>query len=84
MFGKNRNVVRIMFTLQKGFLFEATYFTDGDRFLEELAEKYNKSEVDNALSGAPNNITMSIVYYPEINEFNGIKNGRVVIKRYMC
>ena len=84
VFGKNRNLVRIMFTLQKGFLFEATYFTDGDRFLEELAEKYNKSEVDNALNGAPNNITMSIVYYPEINEFNGRKNVRVVIKRYMC
>lgn len=83
IFGKNRNVVRIMFRLKNGFLFEATYFTEGDVFAAELEEKYGKIEVENAFSGRDNNIKMSVVYYPDLNEFNGRKSLRVIIRRYM-
>ena len=83
IFGKNRNVVRIMFRLKNGFPFEATYFTEGDVFAAELEEKYGKTEVENAFSGRNNNIKMSVVYYPDINEFNGRKSLRVIIRRYM-
>lgn len=83
IFGKNRNVVRIMFRLKNGFPFEATYFTEGDVFAAELEEKYGKIEVENAFRGRDNNIKMSVVYYPDINEFNGRKSLRVIIRRYM-
>lgn len=84
IFGKNRNVIRIMFIIKNGFTIEATYFADGDEFIDELTQKYGEQQVENALNGKSNNIKMSVVYYPEINEFNGRKNLRVVIKRYIC
>ena len=82
--GKNRNVVAIKMKNRSGFSMDGTIFMDGDRFINELQEKFGKSEVEAALNGRKNNIKMNVIYYPEINEFRGYRNIRVVIKNYSC
>lgn len=84
IFGKNRNVVSLKLKNSSGFQINGTIFMDGDKFLADLEEKFGKSEVEAAQNGRKNKISMNVIYYPEINEFNGYRNIRVVIKRYSC
>ncbi|WP_294144842.1 single-stranded-DNA-specific exonuclease RecJ [uncultured Clostridium sp.] len=64
--GRNRNVVKLTLEEQSGFAMEAIYFGDGVSFEEER----------NGRRG------MDIVYYPEINEYNGNKTLQAVVRRY--
>lgn len=82
--GKNKNFISINVKNSAGFPMEAILFADGDKFLDELKEKFGERNVEAALKGMKNEISMNIVYYPEINEFREMRNIRVVIKRYSC
>lgn len=64
--GRNRNVVRMTLEEENGFAMEALYFGDGDAFEEERG---GRRRID-------------IVYYPEINEYNGNRSLQAVIRRY--
>ncbi len=80
--GKNRNVIALNIRNQSDFMIEAVCFEEEDIFLGYLTEKFGREEVDSLLAGRKNNISINIVYYPEVNEYNGYRNIRVVIKRY--
>lgn len=67
VFGKNRNVVKVQLADEAGFPMEGVYFGDGDQFLEEIRGKH----------------TISILYYPEIDSWNGREKIQVVIKNWM-
>ena len=64
--GRNRNVIRMTLEEENGFAMEALYFGDGDAFEEE---RDGRRRID-------------IVYYPEINEYNGNRSLQAVIRRY--
>lgn len=66
VFGKNRNVVKMTLCDKNGFAVDAVYFGDGMSFEQERNGKKN----------------IDIVYYPEINEYNGNRNLQVVVRRY--
>lgn len=83
IFGKNRNVVKMGLIGEMGFQIDGIYFGDSDKLLEDLSEKFSNEDVEKAVQGEKNNISLSVLYYPEINEFNGKTNLRVVIKRYL-
>ena len=82
VFGKNRNVISLSVRNDAGTTIDATCFEEEEVFMSYLEDKFSKTDVDNALNGRENNIRLSIIYYPEINEYRGFKNIRVVIKRY--
>ncbi|MDY6329363.1 MAG: single-stranded-DNA-specific exonuclease RecJ [Lachnospiraceae bacterium] len=82
VFGKNRNVISLSVRNEAGTTIDATCFEEEEVFMGYLENKFSKTDVDNALNGRENNIRLSIIYYPEINEYRGFKNIRVVIKRY--
>lgn len=65
--GKNRNVVKVHLADEAGFPMDGVYFGDGDRFMEDIRGKN----------------TISILYYPEIDSWNGREKIQVVIKNYM-
>lgn len=83
VFGEKRNVMRWDMFDDNGFVMQGTMFCDADDILSDLESKFTKEEVDKALSGIPNNIKVSVTYYPEINEYKGRRNIRVVIQRYL-
>lgn len=64
--GKNRNVVKMNLATDTGHPLDGLLFTDGDRFLEEQAGRN----------------TLDMIYYPDVNEYNGTRTFQAVIKNY--
>ena len=62
---------------------EAVYFGDTEKLKNYMEEKFTKAKVDLLFQGlGTENISMSFVYYTEINEFNGKKTLQIIIKNY--
>lgn len=64
--GKNRNVVKMNLVTETGQLVDGLLFADGDRFLEEQA---GRNMID-------------MIYYPDVNEYNGTRTLQAVIRNY--
>ncbi len=80
--GKNRNVLKIHLKSEQGRSVCAVYFGDIEKLKRYYSEKYGASEVEQAFLGRKNKIQMSIIYYPEINEYNGMESIQIVIRNY--
>ena len=80
--GKNRNVLRLQLETTFGELVTAVYFGDVEAFLDYYGEKFGKDEVNLALEGKNNKIFLKIVYYPEINMYNGTESIQIIIRNY--
>lgn len=78
--GKNRNTLKLKVENQYGKKMDALYFNQVDEFNEYLSEKYGNNEVDKIYKGIPNEIKISVVYYPNINEYNGVKTPQIIIQ----
>ena len=66
VFGKNRNVVKMRLTDENGYPMDGVYFGNGDEFAEEGRGKRK----------------ISIVYYPDINMYQGRESFQVIIRHY--
>lgn len=66
VFGKNRNVVKMRLTDENGYPMDGVYFGDGDAFAEEARGKQK----------------IAIVYYPDINVYQGRESLQVIIRHY--
>ena len=64
--GKNRNVVKMNLVTNTGHPFDGLLFADGDRFLEEQTGQN----------------TIDMIYYPDVNEYNGTRTLQAIIKNY--
>lgn len=64
--GRNRNAVKLSLITEKGSQMEAMLFTEGDRFLEEMGTQHG----------------IDVVYYPDVNEYNGNRSLQIVIRNY--
>lgn len=64
--GKNRNVVKVRLADDAGYPMDGIYFGDGEEFCRQTGGKEK----------------ISIVYYPEINVYQGKENLQVVIRHY--
>ena len=77
MVGKNQNVLRLNLVTAAGEAVTAVYFGDIEAFKAYYAEKYGSAEVEKAFRGQINKL-----YYPEINEYNGVESVQVIIRNY--
>lgn len=66
VFGKNRNVVKMRLTDENGYPMDGVYFGNGDEFAEEGRGKRK----------------IAIVYYPDINMYQGRESLQVIIRHY--
>lgn len=66
VFGKNRNVVKMRLTDENGYPMDGVYFGNGDEFAKEGRGKRK----------------ISIVYYPDINMYQGRESLQVIIRHY--
>lgn len=67
--GKNRNAVKLSLVTEQGLPMDGMLFTEGDAFLEELGKVGSKRLID-------------VVYYPDINEYNGRRSLQIVVREY--
>ena len=80
--GKNRNVLKLSLLTEANQSISAIYFGDINSFLAYYEIKYGAKEVELAQKGKENGIRMSIVYYPEINQYQGIQSVQLIIRNY--
>lgn len=80
--GKNQNVLKLTLKTERGKSISAVYFGDVEEFREYYGRKYGENEVQQAFFGRTNGIRMSVVYYPEINRYQGNESIQIVIKNY--
>lgn len=64
--GKRRNAVKLSLVTERGLAMDGLLFADGDAFLEEADGKK----------------TMDVIYYPDVNEYNGNRTLQIVIREY--
>ena len=67
IFGKNRNVVKMQAADENGYTVDAVYFGDGDAFLESVKGRES----------------LSILYYPTINRYQGRENIQITIQSFL-
>ena len=80
--GKNRNVIKLQVLGAAGTVMEAMYFGDVERFQEYLREKFGHTETEKLFQGRENAVSLSLAYYPGINEFRGNRTLQIVIQSY--
>lgn len=80
--GRNRNVLKLTLETVYGENVAAVYFGDVEKFLDYYREKYGDEQVEAALCGKNNKILLQIVYYPEINSYNGRETIQIIIRNY--
>ena len=62
--------------------FELIYFGDIAEFDDYLERKYGADELEKLYTGNKNSVVLSVVYYPDINEFRGNVSIQMVMKYY--
>lgn len=80
--GKNKNMVKLKLRNKYNAIMDGMYFGDMNGVLEYMESKYGKDEVDKAMKGLTNNIKLTVIYYPQINEYMGNKSINIVISYY--
>ncbi len=80
--GKNRNVLKMKVQDSKGTELDAMFFGDIPEFMNYIQTKFGKTEYEKMLSGRQNNISMFFTFYPDVNEFRGIKSMQIIVQKY--
>lgn len=80
--GSKRSVLKLNLLSSNGQRFEAILFNESDAFIEDIERLYGKNQMESMFKGIENNISVDILYYPEINEYMGTKTVQVIIKNY--
>ncbi len=80
--GKNQNVCRMQVKSADSAVLPALYFGETEQFLNFLAQKFGDSALRQSLAGVGSGMTISVVYYPEINRYNGREDIQIVVKNY--
>lgn len=80
--GKDKNVVKMDLISPSNISFDGILFSDSQAFTDEINTKYGNRQLDNVLKGLDNDIMIDILYYPDINEYNGRTNIQLVINNF--
>lgn len=84
--GKSRKVLKMRVADGRQTEVDAMYFGDAEDFLDYLRKKFGVQVVERLLRGenraAGTKNSMAFTYYPDINEYQGIKNPQIVIQNY--
>ena len=80
--GKNKNVLKLQVKDLHGTRMDAMYFGDVNTFVEYVREKFGDIACECLLRGHGHGIVMAFTYYPDINEYRGVRTPQIVIQNY--
>lgn len=80
--GKNKNVLKLQVKDLYGTRMDAMYFGDVNTFVEYVREKFGDIACECLLRGHGHGIVMAFTYYPDINEYQGVRTPQIVIQNY--
>ena len=79
--GKNSNVIRFAAQDDSGYGMELILFGDAQIFMQNIEESLGRGAIEDLLRGA-GNVTIDMVYYPDINVWRDRENMQYIIKDY--
>lgn len=80
--GKNKNVLKLQVKDLHGTRMDAMYYGDVNTFVEYVREKFGDIACECLLRGYGHGIVMAFTYYPDINEYQGVRTPQIVIQNY--
>lgn len=80
--GKTRKIWKMTLITQSGRPVPGIYFGDPDQFMDDISNRFGADELDAAMHGRSNAITLSIVYFPKINSYRGEESLQFEIQYY--
>lgn len=80
--GKNRNVLKLSLVASDGMPVSGIYFGDIESFTGYIEKKFGKTQLEAAFDGKPNNLELSVVYFPKINSFRGMEELQFEIQLF--
>lgn len=82
LLGANKNVLKLNLLSSKGQRIDGLIFNEADKFIECIIDRYGEEQMENIYKGIENDILVDILYYPNINEYQGNKSLQVIINNY--
>lgn len=80
--GQSGRVVRMRVANAAGTVMDAVYFGDAAVFREYIEEKYGRTETEKLFQGRKNDVRLSVIYYPSVHEYNGMRSIQIVVQNY--
>lgn len=80
--GKNKDTLKLRLKDASQTVIDALYFKHGDELLGALTKEYGKRAVEGMLAGQKTQMTLSVTYYPGLNEYMGRVTPQITITHY--
>lgn len=80
--GKNKNVAKFSLQDENKSRYDAIYFGDIEGFCNYVSEQFGDDARADLFGKGADGIVMSIVYYPEFNEYMGKKTKQITLRYY--
>jgi single-stranded-DNA-specific exonuclease len=81
LLGKEKNVVKLMLRTGEGFnKINGIFFDSSGCFKEAFMEAYDELNYERFLAGVFGEVKADIIYYPDVNEYNGSITLQLIIK----
>lgn len=80
--GKNQDTLKLRLKDTSQIIIDALYFKYADELLGALADRYGKHAVKSMLAGQKTQMTLSVTYYPGLNEYMGKVTPQITITHY--
>ena len=84
--GKTGKYRKLRIADEKGQYYQAVYFGDGEEMDQTLSGKYGKECLQQCyrMGLSLGQMVISMVYYPQLNSFNGRESVQIMIQNYDC
>lgn len=83
LLGRNANVLKLQLENSFGRRFSAVYFGDIPAFEETMTAAFGAEQLQRMFQGRENNVTFSMIYYPEKNVYAGNTELQAVMLYYL-
>ena len=81
--GTNQNMCKLSVVDDSGQIRDALVFASVyPAFMEFINNKFGEEQVRKAKMSIQNDIVLSIIYYPDINEYNGRRSVQIIVNNY--
>ena len=81
--GANQNMCRMQLDDGSGKIMDALVFQSiFQGFMEFITDKFGDEQVRRAKMSLDNDIRISVIYYPDINEYNGRESMQIIVNNY--
>ena len=80
--GKNHNVLKLQVENRAGCRMDAIFYGDIGEWESYIREQFGAEALAAVYAGRPNPVDLGLVYYPSVNEYQGVRTVQIVAQHY--